>query len=216
MFLPMSCTSPFTVAITILPCTRSLPAGLAQGLLLLGLHEGLEVGHRALHRPGALDDLRQEHLARSRTGHRRSSCRPSAGPSITSSGRSASWRASSVSASMKSTMPCTSACASRFSHRCLAPGQVRPPRLVPEPLTVSAKVTSRSVASGRRSKMTSSTQLQQVSRDVLVDHELAGVDDAHVEPGPDRVEQEGRVHRLAHDVVAAEGEGQVRDPAADP
>ncbi len=57
-------------------------------------------------------------------------------------------------------------------------------------------------------------ELQQVGRDVLVDRELAGVDDAHVQPGPHGVEQERRVHRLAHDVVAAEGERQVGDAAA--
>ena len=59
-------------------------------------------------------------------------------------------------------------------------------------------------------------QFQQVGRDVLVDGELAGVDDAHVQPGPHRVEQERRVHGLAHHVVAAEGERQVGDAAAGP
>ena len=57
--------------------------------------------------------------------------------------------------------------------------------------------------------------LEQVLRDVLVDDELAGVDDAHVEAGLDGVEQERGVDRLAHDVVAAERERQVADAAAD-
>ena len=57
--------------------------------------------------------------------------------------------------------------------------------------------------------------LEQILRDVLVDHQLAGVDDAHVHAGLDRVEQERRVHRLADDVVAAERERQVADAAAD-
>ena len=57
--------------------------------------------------------------------------------------------------------------------------------------------------------------LEQILRDVLVDDELPGVDDAHVHAGLDRVEQERRVHRLADDVVAAEGERQVADAAAD-
>ena len=56
--------------------------------------------------------------------------------------------------------------------------------------------------------------LEQLGLDVLVDRELAGVDDAHVEPGADRVVEERRVHRLAHDVVAAEREAEVRDAAA--
>ena len=39
--------------------------------------------------------------------------------------------------------------------------------------------------------------LEQVLGDLLVDLELAGVDDAHVEAGADGVVEEGRVHRLA-------------------
>ena len=57
--------------------------------------------------------------------------------------------------------------------------------------------------------------LEQILRDVLVDDELAGVDDAHVHAGLDRVIQERRVNRLADDVVAAERERQVADAAAD-
>ena len=56
--------------------------------------------------------------------------------------------------------------------------------------------------------------LEQLGRDVLVDGELARVDDAHVEPGVDRVVEERGVHRLAHDLVAAEREREVRDAAA--
>ena len=56
--------------------------------------------------------------------------------------------------------------------------------------------------------------LEQVGRNVLVDDELAGVDDPHVEPSADRVVEERGVHRLADDVVAAEGEGEVGDAAA--
>ena len=57
--------------------------------------------------------------------------------------------------------------------------------------------------------------LEQVGLDVLVHRELTGVDDAHVEAGADRVVEERGVHRLADGVVAAEREGQVRDPAGD-
>ena len=56
--------------------------------------------------------------------------------------------------------------------------------------------------------------LEQLRLDVLVDGELAGVDDPHVEAGADRVVEEDGVHRLAQRVVAAEGEAQVRDAAA--
>ena len=59
MFLPMSCTSPLTVAVTI------VPEGFGRGpaLALFRLDEGHEVGNRLLHDAGALDHLRQEHLA---------------------------------------------------------------------------------------------------------------------------------------------------------
>ena len=53
----------------------------------------------------------------------------------------------------------------------------------------------------------------QLLGDLVVDDERAGVDDAHVEPGPDRVVQEDRVDGLAHGVVAAERERHVRDAA---
>ena len=55
--------------------------------------------------------------------------------------------------------------------------------------------------------------LEELRLDVLVDRELSGVDDAHVEPCADRVEEERRVHRLAHRVVPAEREREVRDAA---
>ena len=58
-------------------------------------------------------------------------------------------------------------------------------------------------------------QLEQVLGDLLVDGELARVDDPHVRPGPDRVVQEGRMHRLAHGLVAAERERDVAHAAAD-
>ena len=57
--------------------------------------------------------------------------------------------------------------------------------------------------------------LEQLRRDVLVDLELAGVDDAHVHAGLDGVVQEGGVDGLAHGVVAAEGEREVGDAAGD-
>ena len=48
--------------------------------------------------------------------------------------------------------------------------------------------------------------LAQLGLDLVVGDQRAGVDDAHVEAGLDRVEEEDRVDRLAHRVVAAEGE----------
>ena len=86
MFLPMSCTSPFTVA------SSTLPLGLrTASASALRLDVGHQVRHRLLHDPRALHDLRQEHLARRRTGRRRRSCPSISGPSITWIGRS-TWR----------------------------------------------------------------------------------------------------------------------------
>ena len=62
MFLPMSCTSPLTVAMTILPLALACAAGVDQGALL-GLDVGQQVGHGLLHHARALHHLRQEHLA---------------------------------------------------------------------------------------------------------------------------------------------------------
>ena len=56
-------------------------------------------------------------------------------------------------------------------------------------------------------------EVEQVLRDLLVDRELAGVHDAHVEAGRDRVVEKRGVHGLADGVVPAEREGDVRDAA---
>ena len=65
------------------------------------------------------------------------------------------------------------------------------------------------MASGRRFEHHVLDALAQLRGNVVVDRELAGVDDAHVHAGLDGVVEEHRVHRLAHRVVAAEGEGDV-------
>ena len=57
--------------------------------------------------------------------------------------------------------------------------------------------------------------LEEVGLDVLVDGELAGIDDPHVEPGADRVVEERRMHRLSDGVVSAEREREIRDAARD-
>ncbi len=57
--------------------------------------------------------------------------------------------------------------------------------------------------------------LEQRRLDVLVHGELPRIDDAHVEPGADRVVEERCVHRLSHRVVPAKREREVRDPAGD-
>ena len=56
-------------------------------------------------------------------------------------------------------------------------------------------------------------KLAQFRVEVVIDAELARVDDAHVHARRDGVIEEHRVHGLAHKLVAAEGEGQVRNAA---
>ena len=56
--------------------------------------------------------------------------------------------------------------------------------------------------------------LPKLRLDVVIDRELAGVDDAHVHPGRDRVVKEDRVDRLANGVVATEREADVGHAAA--
>ena len=114
---------------------------------------------------------------------------------------------------MKSTIPWTSACSSRLPTG--ASRQERSSsRFVASPWTVDGEGDEPVGRVGPAVEDDVLDVLEQVGRDVLVDDELAGVDDAHVEPGPDRVVEERGVHRLAHDVVAAEREREVRDAAA--
>ena len=55
----------------------------------------------------------------------------------------------------------------------------------------------------------------QLRLNLLIHFEHAGVDDAHVHAGTNRVEEERAVHRFAHGVVAAKTERDVRHAAAD-
>jgi hypothetical protein len=59
-------------------------------------------------------------------------------------------------------------------------------------------------------------EFAQLRLDLLVDGEHAGVDDAHVEPGADRMVKKDGVHRFADRIVAAEGKRNVADAAGNP
>ncbi len=58
-------------------------------------------------------------------------------------------------------------------------------------------------------------ELSEMGVKVVVEGELARVDDREAHPGADRVNEEHRVHGLADDVVALKGERQVRDSSRD-
>ena len=223
MFLPMSCTSPLTVASTILPLPRSsvsscpscpsCPSRLAvPAVPLLLLHERLQVRDRRLHRPCALDHLRQEHLSRAEqladdlhAVHQRPFDdveRPRILPArfldvgIDEVGDSVDERVRQP-----------------LLHRRLPPAEILFPlravaldgrRELDQPLGGIGPPVEDHVFD----------VLEQILRNVLVDDQLSGVDDAHVEAGLDGVIQKGRVHRFADDVVAAERERQVAHAAA--
>ena len=58
-------------------------------------------------------------------------------------------------------------------------------------------------------------QFEQVGGNLFVDTEHAGIDDAHVHAGFDRVIEKRRVHRFAHRIVAAKRKRNIADTAAD-
>ena len=134
---------------------------------------------------------------------------------MTCSGRSAARRASSTSAAMKSVMPLTSACSSRFPTGADAPFEVRRLRRRAVALEARRGLQEPLGRVGPAIEDHVLAQLAQFRVDLVVDGELAGIDDAHVHADPDGVVEEHRMHRLAHRLVAAEGEGQVRHAARD-
>ena len=202
MFLPMSWTSPLTVAIT-------MRAADERSVFSASMYGSRYATARFIARALFTTCGRNIFPAPKRSP---TIFIPSmSGPSMTSSGLAAALRASSVSSSMKSTMPWTSACASRS-----ATGASRHDRSslrsVAPPVTVAGvldEALGRVVAPVEEDVL---DPFEQVGLDVLVDGELARVDDAHVEARTDRVVEERGVHRLANGVVAAEREGEVRDP----
>ena len=137
-------------------------------------------------------------------------------PSITSTARPAACRAASTSSSMNVVIPFTK----RMFHpavdvprtpflgdriRGRLPGSGEARRGIEQPLGGVG-------ASGEHDVL---TELAQFGVDLVVHGELAGVDDAEAHAGLDRAQQEHRVHRFAHRLVAAERERQVRHAARD-
>ena len=114
-------------------------------------------------------------------------------------------------------MPATRAWVSRSSTGPLAPGQVLGGALHPGAAGVlRGQVEQPFRGVGPAVEDDVLDPLAQLGLDVVVDRQDAGVDDRHVEAGRDGVVQEDRVDRLAHPVVAAEGERDVRHAARRP
>ena len=116
-------------------------------------------------------------------------------------------------------MPRTSACCETLGDGQLAPGQVGGLDLALVALVAGRDVDQplgRVLLAGRAAVQDHVLDgLAQLGLDVVVDRQVAGVDDAHVHARVDGVEQEHRVDGAAHRLVAAEAEGDVRHPARD-
>ena len=170
--------------------------------LLLRLHERLEVGDRALHRPRALDHLGQEHLARAEE--------------VADHLHAVHQRTFDDEQRLAQLQPRLLGVGFDELNLSVQHGVSEPlfdgslaPRQVLLALGACAGDGLRELdqpLSGVRPAIEDDVfdQLEQVLRNVLVDNQLAGVDDAHVQPGLDRVVEERRMDRLAHAVVAAE------------
>ena len=159
MFLPMSCTSPLTVAMTTLPLARASPPAATCAAFSASMN-GIRCATACFITRADLTTCGRNILPapnRSPTMFMPSI----SGPSMTSIGRppraAIAARHSSVSSTTNCVMPWTSACASRFPT-----GSARQARsssfFLPPAFTCSANDTSRSPASGRRFSTTSSTR----------------------------------------------------------
>ena len=210
MFLPMSWTSPLTVAITILPFAERAPVRAFSASI-----SGSRIATAFFITRARLHDLRQEHLAAAEqladdvhAVHQRALDdverlgvhRQRLGDvGIDEVGDAVDERVREPLA--ERLRRATTSSSSFFVRR--------------RRRSVAAIASMRSVASGRRFSTRSSTRFAQRRIELLVDRELAGVDDRHVEAGLDRVIEEHRVHRLAHARRRAERERQVRHAARD-
>ena len=106
-------------------------------------------------------------------------------------------------------MPCTRAWGHALGHGCVAPGQI-----LHRHLAAFAGILGRQRQQAFRGIGTPVEDhvldaVQQVLGDVLVQRQLSGVDDTHVHARLDGVIQKDRMDRLAHGVVAAEGERHI-------
>ena len=208
MFLPMSCTSPLTVAITILPL-----GCVVAGAQFFRLDVGHQMRHRLLHHARRFHHLRQEHLAGAEqvadhvhAVHQRAfdhldrELRLQArffGVFDDVVGDAAHQRVGEA-----------------LLHRALAPFQIFN-------LCLGAGLHRLGHLHQFLARLGIAVQhhvfhrVAQVFGNLFVHAELPGVDDAHRHAGFDGVVQEHGVDRFAHRVVAAERERHVGHAAAD-
>ena len=189
---------------------RALPRGAFLALLLV--HVGQQIGDRLLHDARRLDHLRQEHLAGAEqvadhvhAVHQRPfdhGERP-LGPAARLLGIDLDEVGDAVHQGVREPL----------LDRPFAPGEIG---LLPL-LAVAA------VALGQRQQPLGGVGaavehhvlagLAQLGIEIVVDRDLPGIDDAHVHAGLDGMIEKHRVHGLAHRLVAAEREREVRNAA---
>ena len=182
---------------------------------LLGLHIGQQIGHGLLHDAGRFHHLRQEHLAGPEQvaddvhpGHQRAfdDMQRAFGLGAGFLGIALDEFGDAVHQRMFQPL----------LDRPFAPAHVLLARLGPalaaiflgqfqHPLGRIGAAVQDHILAG----------LAQFLVDLVIDGQLAGIDDAHIHPRLNGVVKEDRMHRLAHRFVAAEAEGKVRDPARD-
>ncbi len=194
---------------------QDLAGGLSLGepeLLLLLLHERHEIGDGLFHHPRRLHHLRQEHLAGAEqvadhvhAGHQRplDHVQRAGGLLPRLLGVLLDIGADAVHESMRQPL----------LDRLLAPGEIGLLLLRALALEASGRLEQAVGGVGAAVQDHVLDQVAQLGVDVVVKRELTGVDDAHVHAGLYRVIEKHRMHRLAHALVAAEGEGQVRHAA---
>ena len=194
-----------------LACGRLL---IEAGQFLFGLEIGLQIGDGLLHHARRLDDLRQEHFARAEeiaddvhAGHQRAFDDVQRLVGFLARGLGVDLDELRDAVHQRMRQP--------LGDRRLAPREIGFLLLGAFAFEAGSRIeqTLRAIRASIQNDVFD--QLTQVGRDVVVDGELARVDDAHVHTSRDGVVEENGVHRLAHRLVAAKRERQIRNTARD-
>ena len=184
----------------------------------LRLHEGFQPGHRLLHHPRRLHHLRQEHLARAEqvADHVHAVHQGPLDDVQRPLDREAGFFGVGLDVFGDAI---DQRVLDALAHRLFAPFQVHDlgraffalvaGSHVHQPLGVGHVGPLRPIQDHVLDR------LAQGRIDVVIDGQVAGVDDAHVHARRDGVVQEDRVDRPSHRLVAAEAERHVRHPARD-
>ena len=191
-------------------------AGLRSGAVFtLGFDERCEIGHRLLHHAGRLHDLREEHPARAEQ--------------VADGVHPAHQRAlDHVDGAARSSASLFHVGLDEHGDA-VDQGMVDAAGDVPRPPLLHGRISGLLAGAGEadggveeplgRVVTTSEhhvlAELAQFSVDLVIDGELAGVDDSQAHTGFDGAQQEHRVHGLTNRLVASERERQIGDATGD-